>query len=297
MRAISAEEDRYLLQLADGQGWDIVASQGVRPWAGTFASIMQLDPVAVNGHPKLIVTRKRGDIADLRVLPPTGWKPHDLTSLQLWYHPEVPDVVCELGHARDDSLEIIRMWLALYPVYNRTLESGGLPLHAAMMALDGKGILIAAAGGIGKSTCCGRIVPPWDVLCDDTTLVVLDRASEFRAHPFPTWSNYLWKRSATTWNVQKHMPLWAIFFLEQSAVDEAIPVGQGQASVLITESAMQVCQPGWTNLGSAEKRLIKESLFKNACAIARRVPAFRLRASIHGRFWEEMERALQHGLQ
>jgi SynChlorMet cassette protein ScmC len=293
MRAISAEEDRYLLQLADGQGWDIVAAQGVRSWASTFASIMQLDPHASNRHPKLIFTRKRGGMAGWEELPPTGWKPQDLTSLQVWYHPEVSDVVCELGHAMDDTLEIIRMWLALSPVYNRTLESGGLPLHAAMVAKDGKGILIAAAGGIGKSTCCRRILPPWEALCDDTTLVVLDGQNRFRAHPFPTWSNYLWKRAETTWDVQQHVPLAAILFLEQGPADEVITVGKGQASVLITEAATQVCQTGWRNILPQEQRIIKEAIFENACTIARRVPAFRLRATMHGRFWEEMEHALQ----
>ena len=227
-------------------------------------------------------------------LPPTGWRPYDLTSLQVWYHPEVSDVVCELGHPRDDTLEIIRMWLALSPVYHRTLESGGLPLHSAMVTCGGKGFLIAAAGGIGKSTCCRRIPPPWEAWCDDTTLIVLDEQDEFQAHPFPTWSNYLWKRSETTWDVQKHLPLSAIFFLEQGPTDDVIPVGKGQASVLITEAATQVCQTGWRNISPTEQRLIKEAIFENACVLASRVPAFRLRATLHGQFWEEMEHYLQH---
>jgi SynChlorMet cassette protein ScmC len=289
MRRLSIKEDRYLLQLANGQGWEIIAARGATSWTGRFVSIMQLDACAPNGHPKLIFMRKRAGMADWHELPPTGWRPHDLTALQLWYHPDVPDVVCELGTSEDHEEEVIRMWLALCPVFDRALEMGGLPFHAALVTRDGKGVLLAAAGGIGKSTCCRRIPGPWKALCDDTTLVVADAHGDYRAHPFPTWSNYLWKRSEKTWDAQAHVPVSAICFLEQDTTDEAIPVGQGQASVLITESATQICQTGWRNLSFEERRAFKETLFENACALARKTPAFRLRVSEHGRFWENIE--------
>lgn len=293
VRSPSATDECYLLQLADGQGWEIVAARGVKSWVARLASIMHLDSNPPNGYPKLIFTRKREGMPDYRELPHTGWRPHDLTAVQLWYHPDVPDVICELGHAQDHETEIVRMWLALSPVYNRVLELGGLPFHAALVGKDGNGILLAAAGGIGKSTCCRRIPYPWKALCDDTTLVAMDTESMYRAHPFPTWSNYLWKRSEETWDVQKHLPLSAIFFLEQAATDEAIPVGKGQASVLITESATQICQTGWRNLAHDHEREIKEALFQNACTLATRIPVFRLRVSMHGQFWEKTERALR----
>jgi hypothetical protein len=46
------------------------------------------------------------------------------------------------------------------------------------------------------------------------------------------------------------------------------------------------------NLVSEEERAIKEKIFENACALAGTMPAFRLRVSLEGRFWEEMERVL-----
>lgn len=291
MSAILVNEDRYFLQLADGQRWEIVAARGVKSWVSRLASIMQLDACAPNGHPKLIFKRRRGRMAEAPELPPTGWKPHDLTSLHLWYHPDVPDVVCELGSEGDHELEILRMWLALSPVYTRTLEMGGLPLHAALVTHGDKGVLLAAAGGVGKSTCCRRIPHPWKAVCDDTALIVRNAQGEYRAHPFPTWSNYLWKRSEATWDAQAHVAVSAICFLEQDTTDEVIPVGQGQASVLITESATQICQTGWRNLSFDERRAFKETLFENACALARKIPAFRLRVSEHGRFWEKIEQA------
>jgi SynChlorMet cassette protein ScmC len=294
-------QDRYLLELADGQGWEIIAAEGVQSWVGKLAAIMQLEPCPADGHPKLVFMRKslardwRRDpasrLAPALDLPEKGWIAHDLRSLQLWSHDEVPDVICEMGDEEDPELDIVRMWLALAPVYDRTLESGGLPLHAALMERNGTGVLVLAPGGTGKSTCCRRIPPPWKAPGDDLTLMVKD-TQRYRVHPFPTWSNYLWKSSATTWDVQRHLSLSALFFLEQSATDEVIPIRQGQASILITESAEQVCQAAWRNLLPDEERRRKEKLFENACALAGTMPTFRLRVSLEGRFWEEMERVL-----
>jgi SynChlorMet cassette protein ScmC len=122
--------------------------------------------------------------------------------------------------------------------------------------------------------------------------MVVDRHKQSRAHPFPTWSNYLWKLSDTTWNVQQHLPLSAIFFLEQATTDEVMPIGRAQASVRITESATQIYQATLSNLVSEEGRATKERIFENASALAGTIPAFTLRVSIEGRFWEEMERVL-----
>ena len=296
--------ERYLLRLGNGQGWEFVAAEGVEPWVEKLASIMELRNCEPNGYPKLVFTRKRlgidwwpDPVSRLTRnisgnLPDRGWEAHDLRSLQLWSHRDVPDVICEMGDEEDRDLNIIRMWLSLSPVYNRALESGGLPLHAALVERNGTGVLLAAPGGTGKSTCCRRIPPPWKALCDDLTVAVADTDRQYRVHPFPTWSDYLWKRSGPTWDVQRHLPLSALFFLEQRTTDEVIPIGQGQASVLITESASQVYQTQLRNLLPEEERRFKKKIFENACELAKAIPAFQLRVSLNGRFWEEMERIL-----
>jgi SynChlorMet cassette protein ScmC len=298
------QQGHYLLRLADGQGWEIIAARGAEPWVGKLASIMELRYCEPNGYPKLVFMRKslerdwwRDPVSRLapavaKNLPEKGWIAHDLISLHLWAHDEVPDVLCEMGDEEDHDLDIVRMWLALAPVYNRTLERGGLPLHAALVERKGMAVLLAAPGGTGKSTCCRRIPPPWKALCDDLSLLVQDADEQYRVHPFPTWSNYLWKLSDTTWDVQRHLPLSAMFFLEQGEQDEVARVGQGRASVLITESAQQISQTAWRNLIPAEERGLKEKLFENASQLARRLPTFKLRVSLEGRFWEEMERVL-----
>jgi SynChlorMet cassette protein ScmC len=297
-------EERYLLRLVNGQGWEIIAAEGVEPWVEKLASIMQLKNCEANGYPKLIFIRKSSR-ADWRRdllfrparnssgdLPDNGWKAHDLGSLHLWAHSDVPDVICEMGDEENQELNIIRMWLSLSPVYVWALESGGLPLHAALVERNGTGVLLAAPGGTGKSTCCRRILPPWNALCDDSTLIVVDTHKHYQAHPLPTWSDYLWERSGATWDVQQHLPLSALFFLQQGTTDEAIPIGQGQASVLITESVVQIYQSIWRNLLQEEERRFKKKIFENACELAKGIPAFKLRVSLNGRFWDELDRVL-----
>jgi len=36
--------------------------------------------------------------------------------------------------------------------------------------------------------------------------------------------------------------------------------------------------------------MLKEKVFDNACKLARGIPAFKLRVSLDGKFWKEMER-------
>jgi SynChlorMet cassette protein ScmC len=185
------------------------------------------------------------------------------------------------------------MRFSLYPIYQQVQDSGGLPLHAGLVEHNGKGVLLAGPKNAGKSTCCRRLPKPWYPLCDEETLIVKVNQERYLAHPFPTWSEYLAKRSEQTWNVHSHVPISSIFFLEQAGFDEAIPLGQGEASVFINQLATQVCCRYWNNLGHEDLRTRKTKLFENVTELAEAVPAFRLRVSLKGRFWEEMEKVLQ----
>ncbi len=297
-------EHPYGLRLADGQAWQIMATPRAESWLENLASIMGLRAYQSNGSAKLIFHREEPenkrwgtplenlDPKNELGLPSSTWKVDDLKAVKLWSHPCVPDVICEIGCENDHTLDIIRMWLALHPIYQRAQESGGLPLHAALVARNGMGVLLAAQGGVGKSTCSRRLPPRWRALSDDETLVVRDDQKRFFAHPFPTWSDHLWRGSTQTWNVQKHLPLSAIFFLEKADTDKVVSLSQSQAAVSINESATEVCRRGWRNMEQNRQRRAKEQLFSNACELAKRVPAFKLRFSPNGRFWEEMEKAL-----
>jgi len=292
------------MQLANGQGWNIIGSEEVRGWVERLSSIMGLKAQQLNGHPRLIFIREGGqndnrfdptsglDPPLQMTLPRQDWKAFDHRILRLWSHRDVPDIICEIGETGEPELEILRMWQALLPIYERTRITGGIPLHAALVERDGLGIILAGPGDSGKSTCCQHLPPPWRSLCDDETLVVRDAQDRWQAHPFPTWSDYLWRRSERTWNVEQHLPVSAIFFLEQAEADEAVPIGPGQAAMLINQSAMEVCSKGWRGLGPETARRRRKALFDNACLLAMAVTAYILRVKANGRFWDEIGRVV-----
>ncbi len=295
----------YLLVLGDGQGWQLIPTEGVRSEVGKLGRIMGLESFEPNGYRKLIFIRRgsvktRCDDTTCRLnenvkvdLKRLGWKAHDLILLRVWSHEDVPDSICEMRHEDGDyERSILSMRLSLYPIYRQAQESGGLPFHAGLVERDGKGILLAAPAETGKSTCCRRLPPPWKALCDEETLVLSNNAEHYIAHPFPTWSDYFRKRFEHTWNVQRHLPLSAIFFLERAEDDEAVPVGQGESAVFMHQSAMQVCHRYWNSLDHDQVKTLKKKLFDNACELAKTVPAFKLRVSLNGRFWEKIEEVL-----
>lgn len=119
-----------------------------------------------------------------------------------------------------------------------------------------------------------------------------DPEKGYRAHPFPTWSEYLWKSSDKSWDVQYSVPVCAIFFLQQAESDEVIPLGDGIAAVSINQSATQVSRKFWRRLDDDTKRPLATLQFQNAFGIAKTIPSFTLRQSLHGRFWEEIEKTL-----
>lgn len=298
-------EDGYVLQLGNEQVWQLVPTEGVRREVDELARIMGLKSYEPNGYPKVIFIRScsrswqcenttTSPGKNMReVFAGVGWKPHDLVVLKVWSHDNMPDFVCEIRNEIGDSeLNILRLRLSLYPIYQRALEAGGLPFHAGLVERDGKGILLAAPAETGKSTCCRRLPPPWKALCDEETLVLSNNAEHYIAHPFPTWSDYFRKRFERTWDVQRYISVSAVFFLEQAEEDEVIPVGKGEAAAFAQQSAMQVCYRYFTHLDCEQIRTHKEILFENACELAKTVPAFKLRVSLKGRFWEKIESVL-----
>jgi SynChlorMet cassette protein ScmC len=303
-KTILGNKSGYCMRLANGQGWYLVATEGVGSWLEKLASIMQLDNCDPNGYPKLIFSRKEKGEEWLEEpicclpsnlqekFPSSGWKIRKSHAIQIWSHGDVPDVFCEIGDEEGHDLDILRMLLALHPIFERAQYSGGLPFHAALIERNGIGILLAAPGNTGKSTCCRRLRGLWNPVCDDETLVVRDDQKRYLVHPLPTWSDYLMKRSQGTWNVQKYLPLSAIFFLEQAETDEVVPIGQGQAATLAYRSVTQVCHRDWMNLDREELRAYRKKIFENTCELAGAVPAFKLRVSLKGRFWEEIEKVL-----
>ena len=301
--------DSYCFRLADGAGWQFVGASAYRDvslFVDKFAGIVGLRAAEEDGLRKIFFlhtdeVRQMKDSLDISNHSPApdktngGWFVYDHKSLKVWCHESIPDVICEICVQSTHDEEIMNMWNALQPIYQQTQKTGGLPLHGALLELEGKGIIIAAPGSTGKSTCCRRVPGYWKPLCDDELLVVFDKKRGYRAHPFPTWSDYLWRRSEKKWDVEYSVPLQAVFFLEQAQTDEAMPVGNGQAAILIKQSATQVCRKFWWKADKGHRSNLMQQLFDNACEMAKAIPAYTLKATLDGCFWEEIERQLHHG--
>lgn len=293
----------YNIKFTNGNEWDILGNDRAAKWVDNLAIIMELKPSSISSCSKLIFIKGQAldNFNDIKRLmnpniidniPSSGWNIHRLRTINLWFHTEVTDVICELGNESEYEREILMMWESSYLFYKQAQRKGGLPIHGALIERDGKGVLLAAPGGTGKSTCCRRIPSEWNVLGDDEALAIPDENGNYIVHPFPTWSEYYWKRSTPTWKVENGVKLSAMFFLEQSSNDLAIPLGRGESAVFINQSSTQILSRSWINISKEEKNLMKRELFISASKLSNSVPSFKLLVSLHGKFWEEIDKNL-----
>jgi SynChlorMet cassette protein ScmC len=294
----------YVLNLSDENNWYITCDEKNIQMLDKLAVIMNLKECRSNDYPKLIFSKMSEDknIASDAVFSMQslsnyniGWKYSDFIArgIRIWHHPSIGDVVCEINSEGLNYIEYLNMCYSLLPIYNRSVNLGGIPFHAGLAEINRHGVLFVGSGGMGKSTCCRRLPNYWKPLCDDETLVVLNNKKEYWAHPFPTWSEYLTNRSHKTWDVQYSVPLSAIFFLEQANNDEVISLTIRQASALITESASQAYIYSRALVRSREDIIeLRRKLFNNAFNLAMNIPAFYLCVCLNGKFWEKIEEVM-----
>ena len=293
----------YNFSLADGSIWSLNATDKASAWLHEFAGIMGLESGLDNATHRIYFT----GIKDLnspdppRMIrevhaDPNGWQQFKNAGIyRLWRHEKLREVHMELKveFLEHGEIKFINMWWALREVFQHVLAAGGTPMHAALAEIHGKGVLIAGPGDTGKSTCCHRLPDYWHGLCDDQVLVVLNKNSGYRVHPLPTWSDHFGKELIKSWKVERAVPLSAIFFLEQSDRDEAMALKkQDQAILMVFEAAKEVWKSVWERVEVTEKIEQSSALFHNAAKMAGVIPAYRLRVTLHGEFWKEMERVL-----
>jgi SynChlorMet cassette protein ScmC len=294
----AGSRDTFGLSLADGNCWRLSAGASAAAWLKELAAVMRLPAAPPDGRPELIFTEEpppRDPEALGFQREEIVWAGKGQQPLRFWRRPGHPGALCCLHNDGKEEYRIMNMWNCLAIVYLETLWRGGLPLHAGLAVRDGRGIILAAPGDTGKSTTCRRLPPPWKFLADDETLITLTPQGRYLAHPFPTWSDFLLQRMAfsppgRSWDVHRTAPVRAIFFLEQHPADEVIPLQTGQAAVFIQQSAIQVFTPAWHALPPEVVLPRRQQVFQNAADLAVRVPAYLLRLSLHGRFWEELDR-------
>lgn len=294
----------YRLSLVNRMAWQIESDEASLPLAGDLCRILRLKSDPPEPESRLVlICRSEGApgcsglspslsaAAREHGLPREGWTPDDLGVLRLWFHDQRPDVICETVGGPGRDLDIIRMQLMLKAVYHGVRQTGGFVLHAALVEHEGMGVLLAGRGCAGKSTCCRRLPDTWEILCDDQALIV-PQGSRYVAHPLPTWSEHFEGNTFLSWDIEAHVPLAAVFFLEQAPTDAVLPMGQGRAVAYVTQLAAELLSSTWSERERLNQAALRKGLFQDTSTFAKQVPAFHSKVSLEGAFWAEMERVL-----
>jgi len=177
-------------------------------------------------------------------------------------------------------------------IARETQARGGVLIHGALAEREGRGVILTAPGGTGKTTASNRFPAPWRSLCDDTTLVVRDPQGTYWAHPWPTWSRFLEGGPGGTWDVQSAIPLKGIFVLAQATEDRAEQVGPGHAVSMLVECVRQASMFMPLGLFKEEVCALHLERFNNLCVLAQVIPTYVLHISLTGSFWKEIEQVL-----
>jgi len=201
-------------------------------------------------------------------------------------------VTCIFGPAHSENLLILQLMRLSVVISMYTEIRGGMLLHGALAKRDGCGVILAGPGGAGKTTASEKLAFPWQSLSDDSTLVICDQNEVYWAHPWPTWSDFMFGGNGGTWDVQLAVPLKGIFFLEKAQEENFEPLGIAQSACLLIESVGQTSKPLSNLMKKEELRMINLKRFENICNMAQAVPSFVLRFGVNGHFWREIERAL-----
>ena len=262
------------LALADGSRWviralDVEAEATVRE----LGRAMQLRPVQDRGRGRVCAVAGRKQSHDRPKAAGQG-------------------LLCWLGPGRGRHAEVLRLERIATAMAGQSLAQGGLLLHGGLAVRDGVGFVLAGPSGAGKSTAVRRLSAPWRSLSDDCVLVVRDPDGLYWAHPWPTWSLLRGNGPVESWPVEQAVPLKALLFLIQSPFDRAEPVAVTPATALIMESAVHLARTVMLTPDGNANRAICAKYLRAAWTLAAEVPAFRLRISLTGQFWNEIERAV-----
>ena len=273
------------LELADGNSWAISAKDDVSSRiAQLLTETMQLDSSYRKSQHSLIIINGCSP-AGQRF---SGKSYPAIHSAKVLTNTDI----CQISSTQNnDELAIQLMKISL--VVCREVEAhGGVLIHGALAEKNGAGVILAGPGDVGKTTASERLTLPWKSLSDDCTLIVRDRKGSYHAHPWPTWSTFMFGGTGGSWNVQYSVPLKAIFVLKQNPTDQAEPLGQGQAICMLNETTTQAWYVSENDLDEQKKQAMRLQRFCNLCELIKKIPAYLLHISKYGPFWKEIDRFL-----
>jgi len=290
----------HLFSLSCGLAWEFRPCEGsdedVVAWVDRFATYMGLERGAAPSARRLCFGKMaagNGNGLSSRFLPglPTeipaaDWRAQGNSGMVLLQHPEILDIYC--GLYPDDKPAAAQMRRPLVPVFEEAIRAGGLPLHGALAERRGAGLMFVGRSGAGKSTCCRRLPHGWRVLGDDLAIVVRDAEGGYRAHPLPTWSAFETGGNGWPCRANDSVPLRAFLFLHHEPEDGVEPLA-GAKTALVIENACKEALLPFDFFSPGHVSFLGGRLFANAVSLAAAVPAFRLRVSLDGRFWEKID--------
>ena len=202
------------------------------------------------------------------------------------------DAVCVLKRTKNMHACFAQLMQLTHVPCLDVQNRGGFLLHGALAVYHGDGVVFVGASGSGKTTISQQLIPPWQSLCDDVTLVVREPQGTYWAHPWPTWSRFQNGGSGGTWNAQQAVPLKGIFFLARGQRTQITPVGIGQAVCLLTASTAQVSAGIVRNISKEQGDMVRLQSFGNVCAFAQKVPGHLLHLSPSQIMWQDIEKVL-----
>lgn len=288
------------LNLKDGSAWSFTADAATSPWLHRFARYCRLsgDNKSDSGSIRFVHNRSMTpcdyELCDGPEL--FGWRALDGGSLQRLRQSATPLRVRVRPNHREPLSGMTSMRYILFPVYERSLSLGGLPVHAGLAVNGrGEGVLLAGDSGAGKSTSCRALLPPWTALCDEETLIVQAPDGRYHGHPMPTWSTLMaLPDEPLFWPVQTSVPLQAIFLLEHGAETIVLPLSSHKAVAELYENAQTTLFRYWSSLSAPSLRRRRLELFDRVTALVSALPVMRLRIRLGSRFWEQITASIAH---
>jgi len=161
---------------------------------------------------------------------------------------------------------------------------GGGILHGGLIVKKGKGLILTAPPGGGKTTAIARLPSDWQVLADDACLVWPGDGGLFLASPLPTWSVLLGRGEALPaigrWQVGTIVTMSGIIFLRKRDTDQLSPLPALQALPVLHQA---LCEHPRVVANRIPHRT---RLFDVARCLSKGMPVWWLDATLDGEFWE-----------
>jgi len=200
--------------------------------------------------------------------------------------------ICEAGPMTSQRKMGLAMIRAAGVVARGCERNGGLLVHGALVEKNGTGVILAGPGGVGKSTAAGRLPAPWRALSDDMCLIVKGRDGGYWAHAWPTLSRLRLGDLQGAWDVSQAVPVALICMLSQYEKDQLEFLSHNQAVSELVDVSGQTLVYATGGMDDDVVREVNLARFHSAVEVAKVLPVYRLRISLNGRFWEELDELL-----